>query len=46
MMNCTAKKQNVSNVIKKNDTESVTRKKKTEKKCRFSSDNDTDDLEN
>ena len=45
-MNCTAKKQNVSNVIKKNDTESVTMRKKTKKEYRSSSVNDTDDSEN
>ena len=46
MMNCTAKKQDVSNVIKKNDTESVIMRKKARKKYRSSSVNDTDDSEN
>ena len=36
VMNCTIKKQNVSNVIKKNNTESVFTRKKISKKCRFS----------
>ena len=35
-MNCTAKKQNVSNIVKKNNTESVFTKKKISKKYRFS----------
>ena len=36
VMNCTAKKQNVCNVIKKNNTESVFIKKKINKKYKFS----------
>ena len=32
MMNCMTKKQNVSNVAEKNDTESVTMRKKVSKK--------------
>ena len=37
---CTVKKQNVSNVIEKNNTESVFTKKKISKKCRFSATDD------
>ena len=44
-MNCTAKKQNISNVAEKKDTKSVI-KKKTEKRYRSSSVNDSDNLEN
>ena len=46
MMDCTAKKQDVSNVIEKNDIKSVTKRKKTEKKFRSSFTDDTDDLKN
>ena len=45
-MNYTAKKQNISNIVKKNNTKSVTKRKKTEKKYRSSFINDTDDLKN
>ena len=45
-MNCTTKKQNVSNVTEKNDTELIIKRKKAEKKYRFSSVNDTDNLKN
>ena len=45
-MNCTVRKQNVSNVKEKNDIKSVTKKKKAEKKYRSSSADDTDDSEN
>ena len=44
-MNCTAKKQNVSNVAEKKNIKSVT-KKKTKKRYRSSSVNDSDDLKN
>ena len=44
-MNYTAKKQNVSNVTEKNDIKLVI-KKKTEKKYRSSSVNDSDESEN
>ena len=33
MMNCITKKQKVSNIAEKNDTESVFMKKKISKKC-------------
>ena len=46
MLDCMTKKQNVSNVAEKNDTESVIKRKKAVKKCRSSSVNDTDNLEN
>ena len=45
-MNCTAKKQDVNTVAEKNDTESVTKRKKTVKKYRSSSVNDTDNSKN
>ena len=45
IINCTVKKQNVSNIAEKNDTELVI-KKKTEKKYRSSSVNDSDKSEN
>ena len=41
-----AKKQNISNVVEKNDTELIIKRKKAEKKCRSSSANDTDNSEN
>ena len=41
-----AKKQNVSNVAEKNNTELVIKRKKIEKKYRSSSVNDTDNSEN
>ena len=40
------KKQNVSNVIEKNDTEFIIMRKKAEKKQRSFSSNNTDDSEN
>ena len=46
MSDCITKKQNVSNVTEKKNTESVIKRKKAVKKYRFSSVNDTDDLEN
>ena len=39
MTDCTAKKQNVSNIVKKNNTESVFMKKKISKECSFSATN-------
>ena len=36
MMNCMIKKQEVSNVVEKDDTESVFTKKKVSKECSFS----------
>ena len=39
-MDCTAKKQNVSNVAEKNDTESVFIRKKVNKKYRLSATDD------
>ena len=44
-MDCTTKKQNVSNVIKKKNIKSVI-KKKTEKRYRSSSVNNSDESEN
>ena len=40
MTDCTAKKQNVSNVAEKNNTESVSTRKKTSKRYRSSAIND------
>ena len=36
MTDCTVKKQKVSNITEKNDTESVSIKKKINKECSFS----------
>ena len=44
-MNCTAKKQNISNVTEKKNIKLII-KKKTEKGHRSSSVNDSDDLKN
>ena len=46
MMNYMIKKQNISNVTEKNNTESVTKRKKTVKKYRSSSADNTDNSEN
>ena len=46
MMNCTVKKQDVSNVTEKNDTEFIMMRKKTEKRQRSFSFDNTDDSEN
>ena len=45
MMKCMMKKQNVSNIMEKNDIKLVI-KRKNEKKCRSSSVNNTDNLKN
>ena len=46
IMNYIVKKQNVSNVIKKNNIKSIIIRKKINKRCRSSSINNNDDLEN
>ena len=46
MMNCIIKKQNISNVAEKNNTESVTKRRQIKKRCRSSFVNNTDDSKN
>ena len=46
IIDCTVKKQKISNIVEKNNTESVIKRKKAVKKHRSSSADNTDDLKN